>query len=220
MRRAQLEHTFEWLIKGLGPRGGSPSRALSGDRPVVEAEEAMDGLGPVWSGLQLPKNVRWGWAASLEDLRPPPSLTPAHLRLAPRVCHPRQGMFTTGCGRRQPRAAVGERWASLLVASVVLACVAVGVVGLEPHVFTVPDQSSLPPSCADGAYRNADQGVARWIAGCPGYSRWGGGLLSVLVWVLPLATLFQVPTTRLPARPPPPPPFSPDVSLGSGAMVQ
>ena len=54
------EHTLEWLIKGLGPRGGSPSRALSGDRPVVEAEEAMDGLSPVWSGPQLPQKRALG----------------------------------------------------------------------------------------------------------------------------------------------------------------
>jgi hypothetical protein len=79
----------------------------------------------------------------------------------------------------------GGGWAATMVvlavgsAAVVCLASAADAQPLAQHVFTVPDQTSLPPSCTIGAYRNPDQGVARWIAGCPGYSRWVGGGLFV-----------------------------------------
>ena len=58
---------------------------------------------------------------------------------------------------------------------------------LDQHVFVVPDQTSLPPNCYQGSYRNADQSVAR----CPGFSTYVSvvwtALRVVLSLVVPMA---------------------------------
>ena len=68
-----------------------------------------------------------------------------------------------------------HRLAALLLAStaVALSLASTNASTLPPlaqHVVSVPAQVALPANCYEGSYRNGNQGVARWRAGCPGFS--------------------------------------------------